>query len=76
MEKLPEIKYSLVNQKINSRTIRELLVKKGAHMLTADGEPVCVVMSEEEYLSLQGIPINQKPVMRRIDGEMWYKLPR
>jgi len=74
IEEMPRTHFSFVSRGLSAQRAREL-VESGARLLTADGVPVVVLMSLEEWTGLQGIPENQRPIIRRIGGQLWYKLP-
>lgn len=72
MCELPRIRFTDVRQSGSVR-LRELLLTEGAKLVTAEGLPVFVVMSEEQYCSLLAINPNprRQPRMVRLSGVLY-----
>ncbi len=56
-----------------SETTRKFLAEKGPHLVTANGDPILVILTLEQYLEREKIPPNPSRERRRIDGVMWYR---
>jgi len=77
LEELPKVMYGKLSQYggLNSTKMRELL-KDGPHLFTADGVPICVIMSPDYFRCSQGFnpnPIRQ-PRFTRIEGVLFMEV--
>lgn len=72
-EEIPAIKFSDVIRKSRSYDLEEMLYHQGIKKVTADGRPICVMMTVDDYVAL--LPVNpnppRQPEMVRVDGKLF-----
>lgn len=51
--------------------VKQLVFKEGAHIVTSDGVPMFVVLSEEEYQSLQPVDGSKPAGWVRVKGKLF-----
>jgi len=73
VEKLPAIKFTDVIRTFKSFELEEVLYHQGAKKVTADGRPIFVMMTLDDYVAL--FPVNpnppRQPRMARVDGVLF-----
>ena len=75
MKELPRVNFSKLSfgGGLNSTKMRELLADGLPHVFTADGVPICIIMSPETYQAMLPVDPNppRQPKMVRVDGTLF-----